>query len=97
MPEKAPRKRSTRKRTETLAQQLEAILVRIPVNMETLTAALLLTQQIIELARVVKVPLQVEKVATMETFETVAPSPIEQVAPETKSTTQTEAVKDGEK
>ena len=80
-------RRKRRKDPVTLTQKLEAILVRIPINIETLTAALLLTQQIIELARIVKVPLQVEKVATMETFETATPSQIEQV-------TSTEPVKE---
>jgi hypothetical protein len=60
-------------RHESLKQKLEAIVVRIPITPTTVTAALLLVQQVIELARVVKVPLQVEKVATLEV--TAPPGP----------------------
>jgi hypothetical protein len=72
-----------RKRTETLKQRLEAIVVRIPITPTTVTAALLLIQQIIELARVVKIPLQVEKVAPLEVV-TVTPAQIETVPTEMK-------------
>ena len=62
-----------RKRRESLKQKLEAVIIRIPITPQTVTAALLLIQQIIELARVVKVPLQVEKVAPVE-IASVAPA-----------------------
>lgn len=67
-----------RKRHESLAHRLEAILVRIPITTETLTAALVLTQSIIALAAVVKIPLQVEKVASLETevLPTVTPATV---------------------
>jgi hypothetical protein len=71
-----------RKKAESLKQKLDAIVLRIPINVESVTAALLLTQQIIELARVVKLPLQVEKVATLD-LEPVAAAHVE-VASEIK-------------
>ncbi|MGA2971887.1 MAG: hypothetical protein ABSE39_04585 [Candidatus Bathyarchaeia archaeon] len=69
-----------RKRRESLKQRLEAIIIRVPITPTTVTAALLLIQQVIELARVVKVPLQVEKVATLEVVK-VAPPAAVMVAP----------------
>jgi hypothetical protein len=69
-----PTGKARRKRTESLRQKLEAIVIRIPITPTTVTAALLLIQQIIELAHVVKVPLQVEKVAPLEVVM-VAPVP----------------------
>ncbi len=84
-----PRRKARRKRTESLTQKLEAIIVRIPITTNTLTAALLLIQQLIELARVVKVPLQIEKVAPMEIQKPTPPSQIEQVTAETKIPTET--------
>ena len=59
------------------------ITIKIPITAETLTAVMLLIQQIIELARVVKVPLQVEKVATLD-LAPVAPAHIEVVTAEIK-------------
>jgi hypothetical protein len=84
----------TRKKTESLAQKLHSIIIRIPINPTTLTAVLLLTQQVIELARVCKVPLQVEKVATTE-LPTVTPAQIEQVTADVQ--TPTEVMTEGEK
>ena len=55
-----------RKRRESLEQKLKAIIVRIPINTTTVTAALLLVTQVIALAQVLKVPLEVEKVASLE-------------------------------
>ncbi len=78
--------RKARKRTKSLTQKLEAIVVRIPITQETLTAALLLIQQLIELARVVKVPLQIEKVAPMK----IQAAPAEMIIP-------TQPVKEGAK
>lgn len=65
-----PEKR--RKRGESLEQKLKAIIVRIPINTTTATAALLLVTQVIALAQVLKVPLEVEKVAPLEA-ENVTP------------------------
>jgi hypothetical protein len=64
---------------ESLKQKLRALIVRIPVTEETLTAAMLLTQQIIALAIVLKVPLQVEKVVPVKIEASAAPS-VEDVA-----------------
>lgn len=58
-----------RKGHESLEQKLKAIIIRIPINTQTVTAALLLVEQVIALAQVVKVPLEVEKVAPMETMK----------------------------
>jgi hypothetical protein len=69
-------KKPRQKRPGSLVHRLEAILVRIPITTETLTTALVFTQTIIALAAVVKIPLQVEKVATLETelVPTVTPA-----------------------
>ncbi len=64
MPQKAPRKR--RESFKWKLRKLEAVFIRIPINPTTVTAALLLIQQVIELARVLKVPLQVQKVAPLD-------------------------------
>jgi hypothetical protein len=72
-----------RRKAESLKHKLEAIILRIPITPTTVTAALLLTQQIIELARVCKVPLQVEKVATLD-IAPVAPAHVEAVTAEIK-------------
>jgi hypothetical protein len=72
-----------RKKPESLEQKLKAIIIRIPITAETVTAALLLIQQVIELARVVKIPLQVEKVASVN-LEPVGLGQIETVTAEIK-------------
>lgn len=82
-----------RKRRESLTQKLHAVIIRIPITPTTVTAALLLVQQIIELARVVKVSLQIEKVAPLEVV-TVTPSQAGNVTAEIKIPTET--VKEGQ-
>jgi hypothetical protein len=78
-----------RRKTPTLKQQLDAIVIKIPIDLQTITAALLLTQQIIELARVVKIPLKVEKTATVE-IPTLTPAVVEQAAAEIQQAPPTE-------
>ena len=67
-----PEKR--RKRRESLEQKLKAIIVRIPINTTTATAALLPVTQVIALAQVLKVPLEVEKVAPLEHVTVTLPT-----------------------
>jgi len=74
-----------RKKVQSLEQKLKAIIVRIPITTDSITAALFLIGQIIELANVVKIPLEVEKVATLETVTVTPPAPIGPVAAETKA------------
>lgn len=74
---------TARKKAESFKHKLEAVVLRIPITPTTVTAVLLLIQQIIELARVCKVPLQVEKVATLE-LAPVAPAQVAAVTAEIK-------------
>jgi hypothetical protein len=75
--------KSRRKKPESLEQKLKAIIIRIPITSETIAAALYLIAQIVQLATVVKIPLQVEKVATLEPV-IVTPAQIESAAAEIK-------------
>ena len=60
-----PTEKVSRKK-ESFEQKLKAMVIRIPINTTTVTAALLLVTQVIALAQVLKVPLEVEKVAPLE-------------------------------
>jgi hypothetical protein len=67
-------KKHTRKSIRSLRHKFEAVFIRIPITPTTVTAALLLIQQVVELARVLKVPLQVQKVAPLDVEkETIEP------------------------
>lgn len=81
-----------KKRVESLSQQLHAIIIRIPINAATVTTALLFTQQVIELARVIKIPLQVENTAPMEPVTLPPPAPIEPAPTEVTTPTETKEV-----
>ena len=49
------------KRTKPHKPKLGTLVIKIPVTVDTLTAAMLLLQQLVALARIVKLPMQTEK------------------------------------
>ncbi len=54
-----------RKRAKPRKRKLGTIVIKIPVTVDTLTAAMLLVQELLKLARIVKLPMQTEKVGTV--------------------------------
>ena len=54
----------TRKKTRQRKAKIHNLIIKIPITAESLTAIMLILQELVALARVAKWPLQVEKGAT---------------------------------
>lgn len=59
-----PKKMRRRHQAGPHRPKLGTLVIKIPITIDTLTAAMLLVQELVQLARVVKLPMQTEKVAT---------------------------------
>ncbi len=51
-----------RKQAKPRKRKVGTIVIKIPVTVDTLTGAMLLIQELLKLARIVKLPLETEKV-----------------------------------
>jgi len=71
-----PSSKQRRKKPESLEKQAEAFLVKITPTVGTVAAAISLINTIIEIAKVAKLPLEVEKVVPLQIV-----MPVEKVPP----------------
>lgn len=60
----SPRRKAGAKQAKLRKRKLGTVVIKIPVTVDTLTAVMLLVQELVQLARVVKLPMQAERVAS---------------------------------